>query len=263
MSWRSALLCLVGITSVCPIAAAQEEREKPIEEFLTAEPTYVESRGEIQLGAAFDYRRPADDWRVPVLVEYGFTDRIEAEVEASCLSVPRDGSRNLGPGDVELGLHYALRRDVAKVAITLGAVVGFPTGDEAKGLGAGETSLELLGIAGVRLGRAELHVTGMLEIEEEAEPALDVAAVYPRGNLRFTLEANVLRGGGMSRAAAREPAEDPGEAVGKDRAWVVATPGMFHRPSPEFEYGIGVPIGLTSTAPDWGIIGRLTIEFEL
>jgi hypothetical protein len=44
---------------------------------------------------------------------------------------------------------------------------------------------------------------------------------------------------------------------------VVVTPGLFHRPSPKLEYGIGVPIGLTKTAPECGVIGRLTIEFEI
>lgn len=267
MSWRGFLLCVAGVVSFCPIAAAQGGGEKRalLEEFLTAEPSYVQLKGEVELSSAFDYRGPAGDWRLPVLVEFGITDRIEAEVEASCLSVPGDGSRNLGPGDVELGLHYALRSDVERVAVTLGIDVGLPAGDEARGLGSGETDVEFFGIAGVKLRRAELHVTGMLAVEEEeVEPALNAAAVYPRGDLRFTLEANVLPGAKRTeeRIAGQEVGGEAGGGAGSENVRMVVTPGLFHRPSPEIEYGIGVPIGLTRTAPDWGIIGRLTIEFE-
>ena len=253
MNWQVVVLLVAGVASFCPVAAAQGEREKRalLEEFLTAEPSYVQLKGEIEFSSAFDYRRPAGDWRVPVLVEFGITDRIEAEVEASYLAVPGDGRRNRGPGDVELGLHYALRPDVEEVAVTLGVDVGLPTGDQAQGLGSGESGVEFFGIAGLKLGRAELHVTGMLEAEEEIKPALNAAAVYPHGDLRFTLEANVL-----------PDAEAPGEKEGSEDLRVVVTPGLFHRPGPEVEYGIGAPIGLTGSAPDWGIIGRLTIEFE-
>ena len=264
MNWRDVFLCVIGVTSVSSIAAADGERGKPklIEEFLTAEPTYVESKGEFQVGAAIDYRRPARDWRVPVLVEFGITDRIEAEVEASYVSLPGAGSRNRGPGDVELGLHYALRPDVENVAVTLGVDIGLPTGNEAKGLGSGQTNLEFLGIAGVRLGLAELHVAGRVEFDDEAEPALNAATVYPRGDFRFTLEANILRGAEKTGFVEQDLMEEPGEGTDHENLVVVVTPGLFHHPSPEIEYGIGVPIGLTRAAPDWGIIARLTIEFE-
>jgi hypothetical protein len=264
MNWRGVFLGVVGVTSMCSIAAAEAERGKPklIEEFLTAEPAYVESKGEFQLGAAIDYRRPARDWRAPVLVEFGITDRIEAEVEASYVSLPGAGSRHRGPGDVELGLHYALRPDVENVAVTLGADIGLPTGDEAKGLGSGQTDVEFLGIAGVKVGPAELHVAGMVEFDDEAEPALNAAVAYPRGDFRFTLEGNVLRGAEKTGFVEQDLVEEPGEDTDHENLVVVVTPGLFHRPSPEIEYGIGVPIGLTKAAPDWGIIARLTIEFE-
>ncbi len=264
MGWRAVFLCVAGVASFHPAAAAGEERGNPklIEEFLTVEPSYVESRGEVQLGSAFDYRRPGSDWRVPVLVEYGITDRIEAELEGSYLSIPGVASRNRGLGDVDLGLHYALRPDVEQVAVTLGVDIGLPTGDEAKGLGSGQTDAEFLGIVGTRLGRGELHVAGMLEVGGEAEPALSAGAVAPRGDLRFTLEANVLRNKERSTLVAQELVEGQGEGTESEHLWVVLTPGLFHRPRPEIEYGLGVPIGLTRAAPDWGIIGRLTIEFE-
>ena len=259
--WRSVLLCLGGLVSLVAIAAAQGGREPPklLEEFLTAEPCYVQTRGEFEFSAAFDYRKPAADWRIPLLLEYGITDRLEAEVEGGYVSLPGAGSREGGPGDMELGLLYALRPGVGKVAVTVGAALGLPTGDESKGLGSGKIDVELLGIAGMPLGRAELHVTGMLEIEDEAEPGLNAAAVYPRGDFRFTLEANVLRGTARTRTVEQELADEPGEGEAEE-TWVVLTPGLIHRPGPELEYGIGVPIGLTDTAPDWGIIGRLTIE---
>jgi len=267
MNWRGVFLCVVGVASFAPIAAAEEKREKRalIEEFLTAEPSCVQLKGEIEFSSAFDYRKPAGSWGVPVLIEYGITDRIEAEVEASYLSVRGNGSCNRGPGDVELGLHYALRPDVDKVAVTLGADVGLATGDEAKGLGSGQSDVEFFGIAGMKLGRAELHVTGRLEVEEEeVQPAMNAAAVYPHGDLRFTLEANVLSSAERTgeRIVGQEAAEEPDDARGSEALWVVVTPGLFHRPRPEIEYGIGVPIGLTKAAPDWGIIARLTIEFE-
>jgi hypothetical protein len=264
VSWRSILLCVAGIASFGPVAAAGEAggRRALIEEFLTAEPSYVQRRGEFELSSAFDLRKPGDGWRVPVLVEYGITDRLEAEVEAMYHSVPGDGARNRGPGDVELGLHYALRRDVRRVAVTLGADIGLPAGDETRGLGAGEAGVELFGIAGLELGRSELHVTGRVEVEDEKiRPALDAAAVVPRGDFRFTLEANVLSG---EEGSGARPAQPPleGEPAGEtEDLLVVVTPGLFHRPGPEIEYGLGVPIGLTGAAPDWGIIGRLTIEF--
>ena len=165
---------------------------------------------------------------------------------------------------MELGLLYALRSDVEKVAVTLGADVGLPAGDEGRGLGSGQTDVEFFGIAGMKLGRAELHVTGMLEVEEEVEPALNAAAVYPHGDLRFTLEANVLPGAERTkgRIVEQEVMGNLGEEKRNEDLWVVFTPGLFHRSHSDIEYGIGVPIGLTSAAPDWGVIARLTIEFE-
>jgi len=93
------------------------------------------------------------------------------------------------------------------------------------------------------------------EVGEEAEPGLNAAAVYPHGDLRFTLEANVLSG-------ASKTGEELDEERGNEDLRVVVTPGLFHRPSPEIEYGIGMPIGVTRAAPEWGIVGRMTIEFE-
>jgi len=249
--WRRVLLCVLGIGALGPAASAEEAEAKqpPITRFLTAEACYLESKGEVEISSAFDYRRPGGDWTVPVTIEYGITDRIEAEIEASYASVLGGGTRHRGPRDVELGLSYALRPDVSLVALTLGVGVRLPTGDETRGLGSGETDVEFSGILGLGLGRAELHLTGMLDVGDETEPALNAAAVVPQGNLRFTLEANLRR---TEAAGGGEENDDP---------WIVATPGLFHRPTPEIEYGFGVPIGLTGSAPDWGIIARTTIEF--
>ncbi len=254
---------VLGVALLLPLASA-EGREEPklIEEFLTAEPCYVEAKGELQLGSAFDYRKPAGDLRFPVLAEYGITDRIQAEVEASYLSVSGGATRNRGQGDLELGLHYALRPEVEEVAVTLGAGVSLPTGEASKGLGTGETGVELLGIAGLRLGAAELHVAGMLEFEHEVEPALNAAAVYPLADFRFTLESNLLRGGQRTRIGEQDLTDVP-EQPGSENLWLVVTPGLFHRPRQEIEYGIGLPIGLTRAAPDWGVIGRVTIELDV
>lgn len=266
--WQRVFVWALGVAVLGPVAAAAagEERRALIEEFLTAEPSYVQRRGEFELSSAFDCRQPSGDWSVPVLVEYGITDRLEAELETGYVSVAGDGVRDHGLSDVELGLHYALRPEVADVAVTLGVDCGFPTGDDAKGLGSGRTEVEFFGIAGVSLGRAELHVTGRLALEEELELGLDAAAVCPRGDFRFVFEANALPGGGPTGGGSLEPdaaagMEEQGAAADED-LWVVMTPGLFHRPGPEIEYGVGVPIGLTRAAPDWGVIGRLTIEFD-
>ena len=263
MNWPGFFLCSAGLASCCSIARAGEARDDrvTIEEFLTAEPTYVQRKGEIELSAAYDCRRPAGGWRVPLLVEYGITDRIEAEVEAGWLT-PGDDSRDAGFGDVELGLHYALRPEVERVAVTLGVDIGLPTADAARGPGGGRTEVEVSGIAGVRLGVVELHATGALAIEDEVEPRLDLAALVPRGDLRFTLEANVIRGAGSATESA--PGPPLAEGIGgtaDEGVWAAVTPGLFHFPRPGVEYGIGVPIGITRATPHWGILGRLTIEF--
>ncbi len=266
MRWPSAFLCVIGIACWGKAAAAGDRTEKPalIEEFLTTEPSYVQLAGELELSLAFDFRQPTEAWSAPLLVEYGITDRIEAEVEASYLSVHRDGSHSHGPDDVELGLHYALRPEVTEVAVTLGAELGLPTGDEARGLGSGRTEVGLLGSAGLALGRAELHVTGRLDIEDEVEPGLSAAAVLPRGAFRFTLEANALQGEGQEPGRTADPGAPAtlGGETGGEGLWVVVTPGLFHRLGGEVEYGVGVPIGLTRAAPDWGVIARVTIGFE-
>jgi hypothetical protein len=261
MSWRGVCLGLVGVVLAGPVAAvgARAESRALIEEFLTTEPVYVQPRGETELSSSFDYRRPAGDWRIPVLVEYGITDRLEAEIEAVYLSLPGEGSRDRGPGDLELGLHYAIRPDVETVALTLGVNVGLPMGDETRGLGSGKTVVELMGIAGMKLGFAELHVAGVLEVGEEAEPELNAAVVYPRSDLRFTLETNVLRGDGPGEV--RGASADPAVGSGEQDLRVVMTPGLFHCPRPGIEYGIGLAIGLSRVAPDWGVVSRLTVEF--
>ena len=265
MKRRGILLGLVAVVvlgGAAPAGASGEKRAL-LEEFLTAEPCYVQARGEFELSSALDYRRPGGGWRLPVLVEYGITDRLEAEVEAGWLSVPGVDGDVRGPGDLEVGLHYALRPDVATVALTLGADVGLPTGDEERGLGSGRADVELFGIAGLRLGRGELHVTGMLEVgEEEAEPALNAAAVLPAADFRFTLEANLSRGGAAAWPDGSPEDAAPADDAEEEDVSLVVTPGLFFRPGPEFELGIGVPVGLTEAAPDWGIVGRVTVELE-
>jgi hypothetical protein len=94
-------------------------------------------------------RLKTDEWKTSLYGRYGLTPNVS--LRAAVPYVDRDpevGSSESGIGDVRLGFEFVAWRDIFDYPYIMPyAEVAFPTGDEDKGLGAGETT-GAIGIAG-------------------------------------------------------------------------------------------------------------------
>lgn len=177
----------------------------------------------------------------------GFNDWLTAEVEFPYLMLDESpGDSNSSFGDVQLELKAALRPDLLPVDGALGARVSIPTGDEEAGAADG-TVLNLFAAFGHRLDWLGLH----------AHPYVE-------------LEANKRVRYGLNVAAQARPWETPlfvyvglntrMKAGGDAEASLV--PGAIYRwPGKKTELGVGVPLGITDDAEDWGLITDFQIAF--
>ena len=148
---------LIGLLLLCAGAPALAERPTRTDD------PYVVGRGrwEATVGAEGEHGtwtegRDRDDWRVPMTLDYGFTNRLE-------LGAKWDGPRTRNPGEDGAGdvtLHgkafisEAYISDYPDFAVDL--QVKLPTASRRKGLGTGETDLGIHALWGWRPNEWEI-----------------------------------------------------------------------------------------------------------
>jgi hypothetical protein len=111
---------------------------------LDTEDTGVLDPGVVEVETSLDLARNHDDnvFGSRLVVSVGTLPRLEARVETAVEAFDRPGVVGAGVGDSLVGLKYrALDESVQAPAVLLAAAVRLPTGDEDRGLGAGDTAV--------------------------------------------------------------------------------------------------------------------------
>lgn len=220
---------------------------QPIEEVFQAEVVYPQEQGEVQVTTAPRFSRGEfqDVGMVPLSLEYGLTNAWQFNVEwNSFVTVDAKFAKaQRGIGDLELGTKYSLMNlGSSGLHAAIAAEIGFPVGDETKGLGSGETSYGGSVILAKDLKQSGAQLFTQLGAEASTDEAesfwhagffLSTSFLTLTGEYSWTKEASYL------------------------------TPGMVLMSPGSLQLGIGIPIGLTEDSDDYQIIGLVTYEFCL
>lgn len=227
-----------------------EEDSQILQELIIGETPYPQAQGEIQITLEGNHLHAEEKTSsVSAEVEYGITSFLQVSIRVP-YSVVRssedeDGegaeSSEHGIGDAEIGAAYAFVNEPDRV-FTTAVDINIPTGDEGKELGDGEFAVEASLRGGWRLTDAWLFTTLGFEIAANEKSLLVGSAVaYP-------FSENVI---GLV---------DFSSSIGDEREAYIA-PGLVVRGFLDTELLIGVPVGISNSAADWGLVGKFILEF--
>lgn len=279
-------------------------RGEPAEEHdfpLRVEEAYTQKRNQLQLTPSFGFtrgkstEREIDEdgeietetkeiraLRTHVEMEYGITDRLEAELEFAYRHEQRKAlpANSIGQAgsfeDMELGLRYRLMPGHGDLpVITVGYALVLPTGSEEKELGARNYGHELGLAASRNLGNWVGHLNlgagvhfneTRLNEDGSPSPARDLREISYGAGLVYRIgEAWALH---LELSHEIEEEIQANERVSESE--LVILPGFsvggeteLGGQEQEWALGLGFPVGLTDDAPDWGILVRLKYEFDL
>lgn len=228
--------------SLLAALALQEEIEQ-----IRVKTAYVLDPGEVEVDLVGSFLRfeEGDETELILEVEAGVTDWLLAEIEIPYLFLnPEEGRGERGVGDVELELKAKIPGEWNGLELAIGIEASFLTGDEDEGLGAPDTRIGAFAALSRRFELFLLHLELGAEAAEEVRAEYEVAAavdVRPWGRVfSFLLAVN----GEIERG------EGPG--------WTLV-PGFDVR-FDEIQGGVGIPLGLSEEAEDWGVL--VDVEFE-
>jgi opacity protein-like surface antigen len=186
---------------------------------------------------------------------YGITDWLTAKAFLPLLVRvdPDPGSIESGIGDLGLEAKVLLKKDasplgfVPLVDFSAGLNVTFPTGDEDKGLGAGDAVFRPYAAASYWFQETfGVHGSAVLRFEEGERPEHTVQAFAEI--IPFGPALSLLGGFEMHR-------------VGGDPAAWAFIPGAEYRITERISAGLGVPIGISDKAEDFGILANAQLMF--
>lgn len=238
-SLAPAIICALGIVSLANGQSAGK-KEEMIQEFFFAERVYTEAKHEVQVTISADFRRSSafSLSEIPLLIEYGITDRLQVEGDIPLYS-KSNISGTSAERDITVGTLYSFLPDLDKFALTAGIALSFPRSSVDQ---AGEGKVRILPtvIIAKKVGQGEIHSGVSVAIGKPFETTYNVAAVYPWARWRGTLELNSV-------------------LSNKPHALLVSG-GIIRQLGAGFELGVGSPVGLTKGLPHWGVVFKLTRE---
>lgn len=219
--------------------------QPPLKEIFQSTLVYPQEQGELQIifSPEYDDGDEFQQWKFPVSIEYGLTDDLQIELEWTSFvyRAPNDENPSNGMGDLSIGAQYSWM-NIAELPLhaALSLELGIPTGDEDKELGEGMYAFEpTLTLAWDLPFRRDTQVfinSGAEINDNEEDPFVNLGFFTPIGNTLLTAEWN----------------------WNKNQQYF--TPGLVIHPIPEWELGLGVPIGLNQEADNTRVIFSLTYE---
>jgi hypothetical protein len=233
-------------------------------DFVRARTGYTVAAGQFQGDALFTHTQTRDiegsgfDFYGDALtasLAYGITDWLTAKAVLPLLVRvdPDPGSIESGVGDFGLEAKVLLKQGasplgfVPLVDFSGGMNVTFPTGDEDKGLGAGDAVFRPYAAATYWFQETlGVHGSAVLRFESGERPEHTVQAFAEF--LPFGPTLSLLGGFEMHR-------------VGADPAGWTFLPGAEYRITERLSAGIGLPIGLSDRAEDFGILANVQLAF--
>ena len=213
--------------------------------------------GEGYLSGQFNLLEREDtfrQYRFQLQGQYGITDQIAVGAFVPVIYNQGlgffDGDDFTGVGDIGIYGQYKFDKliDPDLFSLTAHVSVVLPTGDRYESRDRGHFGVRPLALAykdfGV-LGPGRLGAYGLLGFtaSEDADLRFGLAATYEIAHVVAALE---LGGAGGS------PPDGPG---------ITLTPGVIYRGVDGFEFLLGVPIGVSNAAPDYGVTLKVTYGF--
>ena len=289
---HSALLCsfllLLAAASLSAQTAAAEAPEEPDFFFLTGGP-YTQKKNSPQIiwanqwllaGVAGTETR---DYVGAGRFEWGLTDRWDADFEFGALSLHE---RTLGlttfsesgADDLLVGVRYRLlREESAPLTLTTGPQLIAPLASRRRGLGSGEMAYAW-DVAAAKDWGGPVFLVASVNLSltpdvpafpDGSGPRFDLSAVNWGAALGWrALERATADGANhdihvlLELGGAREDALEAGQRLRSTD--VLFSPGLRYgflsRAGALAEIGVAVPIGVTDSAPDWGLI--LQVQYE-
>jgi hypothetical protein len=186
----------------------------------------------------------------------GITDWAQGELKIPYLRIdPDPGSKESGISDLVLEGKASLRQGSSPIGLVpidlaAGFRIALPTGDEDEGLGREHAAFGLFAAASYPFfawlaGHGEIWTEW--QSEEKPLHGVNIAAeLYP-----WIKELSLLAAINYSRE-------------GSESAAVAFVPGAEYRfktPNPRMSVGLGLPIGITSRAEDFGVIADFQVRF--
>lgn len=187
---------------------------------------------------------------------FGITDWVQAEMKIPFLWIdPDPGSKESGIGDIVLEGKTTFRKGSSPIGfvpldLAGGLRIALPTGDEDEGLGREHAAFGFFASASYPFiqwlaGHAEFWTEW--QSGERPQHGINVAAEFTP----WMKELSLLAALNYSRE-------------GTEKAAVAFVPGAEYRfatPKPQMSVGLGLPIGITSRAADFGFIADFQIRF--
>jgi hypothetical protein len=241
------------LSSTFLLAAEGPDQSDLPKNLAIGEPVTMTDSDEAYVSANLQRFTQADlrTWILTADAAYGLTDRwrVYAELPYAWIQ-PVDASSESGIGDVETSIRYsAVDYRKKPFGVDLGLGVTWPTGDESRGLGDGRARLVPSLIASQWLGpvNVELHVAWSHAWSDSGEEHPDVwqhdiAVIYPVRVGYLVLEGN-------------------GETT-RGRTSYYVTPEFVGKATEHIQWLVGVPLGVTAAAADYGLVAGFTIELE-
>jgi len=248
-------------------ALAESEGEGFTPELFLVDDAYAPERGEFGIWLQPQYFSDEEGkvtW-VNLSLEYGITNHLLLEVfyEGYKKIDPEEegASSESGPGDLGVGIMYALGDEDARTHFAVGLEYTHPTGDFDKGLTEGYRVYEpFIAVSHDLESGASIHANLSYEIldqqekeegepvEEENEVTIAVAYVHPLSDsLALMFEASVESSEWLADG------EETEAMAGPEVAW---------KSESGFQIGTAVHFGLTEDSADWAVLFNLGKEFE-
>lgn len=269
-AWAGAL-CGAALLFACPERSAGGERlaEGIQDNSFFVEEAYNQEPGVVQhiflgVGTVNQFRGPDDrEWALSFTQEWPvFTQAHQFSYTLPYTFLETGGRGENGVGDIVLNYRYqALFESERMPAFAPRVSVILPTGDDDRELGTGETGYQLnLPVSKVLSERWTGHfnagATWYPDVQDESlvSYSLSASAIYA-----------VSRNFNVMLEAVASWDEDLGEVGGTTREFsAFLSPGLrygFDLPNDgQVVAGLAAPIGVTGSAPDYGILFYLSIE---
>lgn len=240
---------------------------QPIQEMFQSNLVYPQEEDEIQFTLFPSFRKSDSSKNVRTLfeVEYGITDAFQIIFEWDGLlsQNPNNSPTVSGPGNIEVGAQYSwMGLGDGNTHFSFGNLFELPVGPVENGLTEGLLEVQpfvVLARDFPEQNQSQVFVElGFIWAERiRSVPAgstpvtnsisWNVGGFYPIDSWRLTLEIN-----------------------GSNNEWdngntneIFITPGIINKLSREWEIGVAIPIGATSTTDDYRVVGYFMWEFEL
>jgi hypothetical protein len=249
-------------------AGSTNRVRRPIEELFKTDVVFPEEKGEVEpeLASVYQNRAGGAAWTIPLSLEYGFTDRWQAEAEWDSWveRFPRNRPIVRGVGDLELSTQYSFMNiNDSLFHIAPRFSIQVPVGDVNKDLSEGFLEYEPAVILArdfpehhhtelfAEMGASLVERVNTPKDRADAEPAaheLNLGSgffvLFPCG--AATLEFNW--------------ANDTWNHHGTENEMYL-TPGCLWRVRREVEIGLGIPVGLSHGADRFDVVAHIVWEF--